>query len=115
MADNVTPFPAAGAEQDRRHATYTALPPVSRFLSQMMDCAQAVRRQDDFINAVDSIRLLARIPLPTVAPLGTRALQEVRGVLIDELVHELVPSTKPEVEELLCALARMLRDEGGAR
>lgn len=113
MADNVTPFPAAGAEQDRRHATYTALPPVSRFLTQMMDCAQAVRRQSDFIDRVDSIRLLARLPLPTVAPISTRALQEVRGTLIDELVHDLLPATIVGVEDLLSTLAKILREEGG--
>ena len=114
-SDNVTPFPAAGAEQDRRHATYEPLPPVSRAFAQMLDCARSVRRQRDLIDSVDSLRLLALLPVPTISPIGTRAMREVRGALIDELVHELIPEAQGKTLDLLCALSLWLRDMGAGQ
>lgn len=112
MSDNVTPFPAAGPEPERRHGAYEPMPPLSRALHQIIDLARATKRQRDMINRVDSLKALARLPLPTISPTSSKALREVRAALLDELTHELIPNADGDAMWLLCAISLWLREEG---
>jgi hypothetical protein len=108
-ADNITPFPPSLHDGVRRPATLEPVPPLTRSLALMVDYARAARRQTDLREALENLRQLARVPLPTISPAATRSVQMVRLALIDETLHALMPDADERMTQLLDGIAALLR------